>query len=115
MARIPRNLLNREGESTVYHVMSRTCPGKIFKTRIFTKKLAFANRKNSQNLTKIVRLSDCFTSWMGNSGKREKIEQIGDDYERTNPAILPDLSVCNKRFTIWNCFRFLSPVSQAAQ
>ena len=24
MARIPRILLNREGESTVYHVMSRT-------------------------------------------------------------------------------------------
>jgi len=44
---------------------------------------------------------------MGNSGKREKIEQIGDDYGRTNPAILSARSVFDIRCTVWNCLRSL--------
>ncbi|MCA1793856.1 MAG: hypothetical protein LC660_08310 [Desulfobacteraceae bacterium] len=39
-------------------LLSLECPGKKSKSWIFTEKLAFTNRKNSQNLTKFVGLAD---------------------------------------------------------
>jgi len=47
------------------------------------------------------------------SGKKGKIDQIGSDYGRTNPAILPVWSVCGGVLLEW--FAFSSRMGQAAQ
>ncbi|MCA1792913.1 MAG: hypothetical protein LC660_03400 [Desulfobacteraceae bacterium] len=45
------------------------------------------------------------------SGKKGKIDQIGSDYGRTNPAILPVWSVCGGE--LLECFTFPSRTDQA--